>query len=143
SLLFVAGGRGAGSGDGNTVANGFNTLQVYNPVTNTWRSSATTGSGLAALPQARGGMGKAVFTGGELYVIGGETQNGAGATSRNVYSRVDSYNPATNTWRLGTPMPTARHGIFPVLTGNRVTVAGGGVQAGFSASSSVETYTVR
>jgi N-acetylneuraminic acid mutarotase len=141
--LYVAGGRGAGSGDGNTVANGFNTLQVYDPATNTWRSSATAGSGLAPLPQARGGMGKAVFFGGELYVMGGETQNGAGATSRNVYSRVDIYNPSTNSWRLGTPMPTARHGIFPVLTGNRITVAGGGVQAGFSASSAVETYTVR
>lgn len=143
SLLFVAGGRGPGSGDGNTVANGFNTLQVYDPASNTWRSSTTAGSGLAALPQARGGMGKAVFFGGELYVMGGETQNGAGATNRNVYSRVDIYNPATNTWRLGTPMLTARHGIFPVLTGNRITVAGGGVQAGFSASSAVETYTAR
>ena len=81
-------------------------------------------------------MGKAVFFGGELYVLGGETQNGGGATSRNVYSRVDIYNPTTNTWRLGTPMLTARHGIFPVLTGNRITVAGGGVQAGFSALAS-------
>jgi N-acetylneuraminic acid mutarotase len=141
--LFVAGGRGPGSGDNNTVANGFNTLQVYDPATNTWRSSATAGSGLAPLPQARGGMGKAVFFAGELYVIGGETQNGAGATNRNVYNRVDIYNPQTNSWRLGTPMPTARHGIFPVLTGNRITVAGGGVQAGFSASSAVETYTIR
>jgi N-acetylneuraminic acid mutarotase len=143
SRLFVAGGRGAGSGDGNTVANGFNTLQVYDPASNTWRSSASAGAGLAPVPQARGGMGKGVFFGGELYVLGGETQNGAGATSRNVYARVDIYNPQTNTWRLGTPMPTARHGIFPVLTGNRITVAGGGVQAGFSASSAVETLTVR
>ncbi|MBG6239956.1 N-acetylneuraminic acid mutarotase [Mycetocola sp. CAN_C7] len=143
SRLFVAGGRGSGSGDGNTVANGFNTLQVYDPATNAWRSSATAGSGLAALPQARGGMGKSVFFGGEMYVMGGETQNGAGATNRNVYSRVDIYNPATNTWRIGTPMLTARHGIFPILTGNRITVAGGGVQAGFSASSAVETYTAR
>ncbi len=75
-------------------------------------------------------------------LIGGSAY-GAGATSRNVYNRIDIYNPQTNTWRLGTPMPTARHGIFLVLTGNRITVAGGGVQAGFSASSAVETYTVR
>ncbi|MCU1438310.1 MAG: Kelch repeat-containing protein [Naasia sp.] len=143
SRLFVAGGRGPGSGDGNTVANGFDTLQVYDPATNTWRSSATAGSGLAPLPQARGGMGKAVFAGGELYVIGGETQTGAGATSRRVYARVDVYNPQTNSWRLSTPMPTARHGIFPVLLGNRITVAGGGVQAGFSASSIVQTLTLR
>lgn len=141
--LFVVGGRGAGSGDANTVANGFDTVQVYDPTTNAWRSSATAGSGLAPLPQARGGMGKAVFAGGELYVMGGETQDGAGATARRVYQRVDIYDPRTNTWRQGTPMPTARHGIFPVLLGNRITVAGGGVQAGFSSSSVVETLTAR
>lgn len=138
SRLFVAGGRGAGSGDGNSVANGFNTLQVYNPATNTWQSSSA--GQLAALPQARGGMGKGVFYKGEMYVMGGETLDGAGATSRKVYNRVDIYNPATNTWRTGTTMPVAKHGIFPLLTGNRITVAGGGVQAGFSSSATVETY---
>jgi N-acetylneuraminic acid mutarotase len=143
TLMYVAGGRGAGSGDGNVVANGFDTLQVYDPVANSWKSSADAASGLPPLPQARGGMGRAVFSGGEMYVIGGETESGAGATSRKVYQRVDVYNPQTRTWRLGTPMPTARHGIYPVLVGNRITVAGGGVQAAFSSSGVVETYTVR
>ncbi|WP_324650000.1 malectin domain-containing carbohydrate-binding protein [Georgenia sp. H159] len=143
SKLYVAGGRGPGSGDANVVANGFDTLQVYDPATNTWRSSASSGSGLAPLPQARGGMGKAVWYDGEMYVIGGETQNGAGATANRVYNRVDIYNPATNSWRLGTPMPTARHGIFPLLVGNRIVVAGGGVTAGFSHSTVVETYNPR
>ena len=143
SKLYVAGGRGPGSGDANVVANGFDNLQVYDPATNTWRSSATAGSGLAPLPQARGGMGKAVWYDGEMYVIGGETQNGPGATAQRVYNRVDIYNPATNTWRLGTPMPTARHGIFPLLMGNRIVVAGGGTTAGFSHSTVVETYNPR
>ena len=141
--LFVAGGRGVGSGEGNTVANGFDTLQVYDPALNSWRSSANAGSGLAPLPQARGGMGKAVFYGGEMFVIGGETLNGAGATSGHVYQRVDIYNPATGVWRAGTPMPTGRHGIFPLLVGNRITVAGGGVQAGGSSSATVQTLTAR
>jgi N-acetylneuraminic acid mutarotase len=78
-----------------------------------------------------------------MFVIGGETQNGAGATSRNVYQRVDIYNPQTGVWRAGTVMPTARHGIFPVLVGNRITIAGGGVQAGSSSSSLVEILTAR
>ncbi len=138
SRMFVAGGRGPGSGDGNSVANGFDTLQVYSPSTNTWQSSV--GGSLAPLPQARGGMGKAVYYRGEIYVMGGETQDGAGATSRRVYSRVDIYNPATNSWRAGTPMLVAKHGVFPLLTGSRITVAGGGVQAGFSSSATVETY---
>lgn len=141
SKLYVAGGRGPGSGDMNVVANGYNSLQVYDPATNTWRSSTQSGSGLAPLPQARGGMGKAVFLGGELYMMGGETLNGPGATSSGVYDRVDVYNPATNTWRLAAPMPTARHGIYPVLVGNRVVVAGGGVHNWKSESAVTEIYT--
>ena len=73
-------------------------------------------------------MGKAVFYNGEIYVIGGETSTGSGATADKVYNRVDIYNVATNTWRLGAPMPTARHGIFPVLSGTSIFVAGGGIR---------------
>lgn len=138
--LYVFGGRGPGSGDSNTVANGFDTVQIYNPATNAWVSSLDTGSTLAPLPQARGGMGKAVYFNGEFYVMGGETQDGVGVTDQNVYDRVDIYNPLTNTWRLGTPMPTARHGIFPLLLAGRINVAGGGIQAGLSNSSLLETY---
>ena len=138
--LYVFGGRGAGSGDGNTVANGFDTVQIYDPAANTWLSSLDAGSPLAPLPQARGGMGRAVFHEGEFYIFGGETSNGAGATSNNVYNRVDIYNPTTNTWRQGAPLPTARHGIFPLHIGGRIYVAGGGTTAGFSSSTKLEVY---
>ena len=137
---YVFGGRGPGSGDGNFVANGFDTVQIYDPSTDTWTSSLDPGSTLAPLPQARGGMGKAVYYDGEFYVIGGETATGAGATQNNVYDRVDIYNPSTNTWRLGAPMPTARHGIFPLLYGRRIHVAGGGLNAGGSSSALLEIY---
>ncbi|MBC8163707.1 MAG: hypothetical protein H7Z42_21070 [Roseiflexaceae bacterium] len=142
--LFVFGGRGPGTGDfngdGNVVANGFDTVQVYDPVANTWRSSDNANSGIAPLPVGRGGMGKAVYAGGQFYVLGGETKNSTGATPNKVYNRVDIYNPVTNTWRTGAPMPTARHGIFPLLIGGRIYVAGGGVVAGFSKSNLLETY---
>lgn len=140
SKLYVFGGRGPGSGDSNVVENGFDTVQVYDPATNTWSSSAAPNATLAPLPQARGGTGKAVFHNGEFYVMGGETKTGAGATVDRVYDRVDVYKPQTNTWRLSTPMPTARHGIFPLLIADRMYVAGGGVKAGFSASSALEVY---
>jgi N-acetylneuraminic acid mutarotase len=133
--LWVFGGRDGG----NVPANGFDYVQVYNPATNTWQSSAS-GAAIAPLPQARGGMGKAVYRNGEFYVMGGETSTGAGATANKVYNRVDIYNPLTNTWRLGSPMPTARHGIFPLLHAGRIYVAGGGTQAGFSASALLEVY---
>jgi N-acetylneuraminic acid mutarotase len=124
--LYVFGGRDGG----NTLSNGFDTVQIYDPATNAWRSSAAAGSPLAPLPQARGGMGKAAFSDGEFYVIGGETNTGPGATPSRVYARVDIYDPACNTWRRGEDMPTARHGIFPVERAGRIYVAGGGDRAG-------------
>jgi N-acetylneuraminic acid mutarotase len=132
--LYVFGGRGAGSGDGNTVANGFDTVQVYDPTSDTWATSLDPGSGLAPLPQARGGTGVSVYLGGEFYVIGGETADGAGATALGVYDRVDIYDPGTNQWRAGPPMPTPRHGIFPVVEGTEIHVIGGGTKSGNSAS---------
>lgn len=140
SKLYVFGGRGSGSGDGNVVANGFDTVQIYDPATNTWVSSLDSGSSLKALPQARGGTGKAAYLNGEFYVMGGETSSGGGATANKVYDRVDIYNPQTNTWRVGKPLPTARHGIFPVVYGGEIFVAGGGVKAGFSNSNLLEIF---
>jgi len=138
--LYVFGGRGPGNGDSNVVANGFDTVQVYDPATNAWASSLDAGSGLAPLPQARGGTGKAVFHSGEFYIMGGETKDGAGATASRVYDRVDVYDPVLNRWRRGTAMPTARHGIFPLPIAGRIVVVGGGTQAGFSSSNVLETY---
>ena len=83
-------------------------------------------------------MGKAVFYKGQFYVLGGETRSGAGATALGVYHRVDVYNPLTNTWRLAPPMPTARHGIFPLLYAGRIYVAGGGTRSGSSSSTLFE-----
>jgi hypothetical protein len=136
--LYVFGGRDGG----NAVANGFDTVQIYDPASNTWVSSTDPGSTLAPLPQARGGMGTAVYYNGEFYVMGGETLNGAGATANHVYNRVDIYNVASNSWRLGAAMPTARHGIYPVLSGNRIYVGGGGIQSGVSSSTVLESYAV-
>lgn len=140
--FWIFGGRGVGSGDGNWVANGFDTLLVYDPATDSWASSLDPGSGLPPLPQARGGMGKAVYLGGEFYVFGGETiDGGGGATAQGVYARVDVYDPVANAWRLDRPMPTARHGIFPVRVHGSVYVAGGGTSAGFAASPLLEVFT--
>ncbi len=138
--FWIFGGRGIGSGAGNVVANGFGDVQVYHPATNTWQASFQPGSELVPMPIGRGGTGRAVFYKGAFWVIGGETLNGPGATAANVYDRVDVYDPSTNTWRLEAPMPTARHGIFPVVWQGRIHVAGGGVAAGFSNSSAYEVF---
>jgi N-acetylneuraminic acid mutarotase/glucose/arabinose dehydrogenase len=135
--LFVFGGR---TGP-NQVSNGFDDVQVYDPATDSWTWDKDGVSGLAPLPIGRGGTGKAVYYQGEFYVFGGETLDGPGAKPQGVYDRVDVYDPATNTWRLEAPMPTARHGIFPVLHQSRIWVAGGGTNAGHSHSEIVEVFT--
>lgn len=136
--FFVFGGRGPGSGDGNVVANGFADVQVFDPRTGTWESSPAATSAPPSLPVGRGGMGKAAFIDGEFWVIGGETRSGEGATADGTYARVDIYNAADERWRRGADLNVARHGIFPVVEDGRIIVAGGGTQAGYSASSVIE-----
>jgi len=52
--LYVVGGRGPGSGDGNGVANGFATVQVYDPGTGRWASSDDPTSSSYVDPNASG-----------------------------------------------------------------------------------------
>ena len=135
--FYIVGGRDGG----NFVTNGYDDVQIYDPVAGTWAWSGDGVSGLAPLPQFRGGMGRAVWYQDELYVFGGETQSGPGAKPGNVYDRVDVYDPATNTWRLEAPMPTPRHGIWPVLFQSRMFLPGGGTNAGFSSSAVLDVFT--
>ena len=132
--LFVFGGRGPGSGAGNEVADGFADVQIYDPRGNAWTVSDGSSGAPQPLPQARGGMGKAVWLHGEFWVIGGETVSGTGATKGHTFTRVDIYDPQKNTWRAGPPLLSGRHGIFPLADAGLIVVAGGGTVAGGSSS---------
>ncbi len=135
--FYIFGGRTGG----NVVSIGFSDVQIYDPASNTWQWSGQAGSTIPPLPQPRGGTGKAPFYGNEFYVMGGETtSSGTGQVSGNVYNRVDVYNPVSKSWRLVAPMPTARHGIFPVVGGGEILVAGGGVKAAHSNSNVFEIF---
>ncbi|MCP3916755.1 MAG: hypothetical protein GY711_14460 [bacterium] len=124
--LFVFGGRQGG----NAPQPGFDTVQAFDPVSGTWDATLT------PMPAGRGGTGKAVEYFGELYVMGGEGTSG-------VFDEVFAYDPVLDSWRMDAEMPTARHGIFPVRFEDRIVVAGGGTNAGFSASVIVETFSRR
>ncbi len=137
SLFYVFGGR---TGP-NVVGNGFDDVQIYDPLLDSWIWDKDGSSGLAPLPQARGGTGKAIYYQDEFYIMGGETLTGAGATPNGVYDRVDVYDPVANTWRLEANMPTPRHGIYPVLYQSRMFLPGGGTNAGNSQSVLMEEFT--
>ena len=136
--LFVFGGRGPGSGDGNVVADGFAEVQVFDPSTNQWESTVSHPEAWPAVPQKRGGMGRAIYIDGEFWVIGGETLSGDGASREGTYGRVDIFDPLSASWRRGPDLGESRHGVFPVFHNGQVYVVGGGTQSGFSSSDIVE-----
>ena len=81
---------------------------------------------------------KAPYFRGEFFVIGGETTSGQ--VPNGVYNRVDVYNPITKSWRVETNLPTARHGISPIVYDGRIFVMAGGITEGVSASAIVEVF---
>jgi len=137
SKLYVFGGRRGG----NFQTNGYDSVMVYDPATDAWTWNGAAGSTLAPLPEARGGMGKAVYLRGEFYVFGGETLDDPDANANHVYDRVDVYRPSTNTWRQEARMPNPRHGIYPVLYQGHLFLAGGGSQSGNAQSTWFDTFT--
>src|ERR1700746_3475868 len=89
----------------------------YDPVADTWKA-------LAPLPTKRGSPVAAVVN-DKIYVIGGATTPpGSKQTSIDqmqaqvCLGTVEEYDPATNTWRDRTPMPTPRnHAAIGVVNG--------------------------
>jgi N-acetylneuraminic acid mutarotase len=128
TYLWVFGGRGGG----NWPQPGFDNVQRFDPATGIWLDSAQPLSPLSSMPQGRGGTGRAVWHGERFFVLGGETSGGQ------VFDEVQVYSPESDQWSADTPLPSPRHGIYPVVDGNRIFVIGGGVLAGFSSSNITE-----
>lgn len=125
SLIYVVGGRIFE----NRVYENQNTLEVYSPRTDTWRT-------LSAMPSRRGGLAAAEAQ-GKLYVFGGEGFDFGGE----VYSNNEEYDPTTDTWRTMAPMPTPRHGLGAATVNDTIYLIGGGPVAGFSTSSVNSAFT--
>jgi len=103
-------------------------LQVYDPTTNTWATKAS-------MPTARAGA-EAVAINGQLYVVGGTTNN----TSSGYTGALEVYDPATDTWTSKAPMPTPRQ-VFAANAVNGQLFAIGGDPGGGVAQTAVnEVY---
>ncbi|MEK6607505.1 MAG: galactose oxidase, partial [Myxococcota bacterium] len=112
--MLVWGGVGGGGGD-----TFFDTGGRYNPATDTWTATSTTGA-----PSARY-LHTAVWTGAEMLVWGGTVDyDDGGGTYFNSGGR---YNPATDTWTATstTGAPSARAYHTAVCTGSEMLVWGG------------------
>ena len=102
----------------------------YDPAADSWKA-------LASMPTKRGSPVAAVV-GGKIYVIGGAT-TAPGAKEPIVHparphitiGTVEEYDPATNTWRARTPMPTARNHAGVGVVGGKIYVIGGRTGAAF------------
>jgi N-acetylneuraminic acid mutarotase len=100
-----------------TTGTGTNTGGRYNPSTNSWTATATSGA-----PAARFGQ-SAVWTGSEMIVWGGAPTFFT-ATKLNTGGR---YNPATNSWTAvaTSGAPAGRDAHVAVWTGSQMLVWGG------------------
>jgi len=115
----------------------------YDPATDTWKA-------LAPMPTRRGSPVAAVV-GGKIYVIGGAGLH-PGSTETAVHparphralATVEEYDPATNTWRPRSPMPTARNHAAVGAVNGKIYVIGGRIGSAFVSTSSptdlVEEY---
>ena len=120
--LYVTGGRGPCP-----PCPPYQVLEIYDPVTDTWDRTR------APLPLAVGGAGGAALN-GKFYVVGGE----AGTSEPKRADLLASYDPSTNQWQLGPPLPTPRAELgLEVVHG--VLYAMGGVGA-YEESNVVEAY---
>jgi N-acetylneuraminic acid mutarotase len=108
--LYVTGGFGTGDP---------RQLDVYDPATSQWSTRAPLGVQRAAMA--------GLAYNGKLYLIGGSRVNADGSVT--VVRATNIYNPATNQWTTGAPLPTARIDISAsrvVLNGvSRIEVVGG------------------
>jgi N-acetylneuraminic acid mutarotase len=90
----------------------FATLEVYDPVSDTWVTKAP-------MPTAREALAAGAID-GKLYAVGGFIRPG------NVYTGVlEVYDPTTNTWATAAPMPTSRELLAVGVIDGKLYAVGG------------------
>jgi len=93
-------------------------VRCFNPATNSWSLKAP-------IPTLRSLAAAAVIN-GEIYVAGGYFVPIPGLPATSL-TNLDIYNPVTNSWRAGTPMPTGRVSCAGSAVDGVLFVSGGGV----------------
>jgi N-acetylneuraminic acid mutarotase len=118
--IYAVGGKREPKEDGGKKAGReeiLNTLEVYDPVADTWQT-------LPPMPTPRDHVTAAVLD-GRLYVIGG--RRGSVGSSMTVN---EMYDPKTQRWTTKAPMPSKRSGIAAAVLGRRIYIFGGEAKKG-------------
>ncbi len=112
--IYAIGGRDAGSGGAV-----FPTVEEYDPATDTWTQKAD-------MPTPRTNLSTSVVD-GKIYAIGGisDALYGYRVPTGIVYSTVEEYDPATDTWTQKADMPTARHCLSTSVVDGKIYAIGG------------------
>jgi len=93
-----------------------NTVEVYDPETNTWSTAVS-------MPKVASDL-AAVTVNEKIYLIGD--------------SKLDVFDPAINSWSTVAPMPTARHHLAAATVNGKIYAIGG--CSGFDPVNTVEVY---
>ena len=118
---------------GKVIANAWATVEEYDPATDTWTRKTN-------MPTARWGLSTSVVD-GNIYAIGG-TSGWSGAPPMRIFSTMEEYDPATDTWTKKPDMPTERCLLSTSAVNGKIYAIGGslGGWASFVATSTVEEY---
>jgi len=102
------------------------TVEAYDPGTNTWTTKAP-------MPTPRMGLGVGLVN-GVLYAVGGR------GSSLESLQTVEAYDPLTNTWATKAPMPTPRQYLSVGVVNGVLYAVGGAVDVNGGALQTVEAY---
>ena len=113
---------------GHDPHNRSNLLHVYDPATRTWTRKRS-------MPTGREGAFAVAFH-GKLFVAGGLVRSSTGALSET--TKVEAYDPVTDTWAEGPPLPSHRALGGSAYVGGKFYTLGGTVNGLNGVSSKVE-----
>jgi N-acetylneuraminic acid mutarotase len=127
--IYCIGGKTLWKNDVNAT----NANEVYDTETDTWQTKTP-------MPTARYGI-EANVVDGKFYLIGGWIQS---ESSSNVdkSAQVDIYDPLTDTWAIGSPMPTAVAGYASAVMDSKIYVISG-VASGSTITNLTQIYDAR
>ncbi|MFZ7138956.1 MAG: Kelch repeat-containing protein, partial [archaeon] len=94
---------------------GSNLTQIYDPETDTWNNGASIPT---VVDSASAGVTTGTMATQRIYVIGGKQDLDAVNLNQ-------IYDPETDTWSTGTPMPTARYGLGVAIVNDVLYALGG------------------